>query len=279
MTERHDILIIGGGIAGCSAAIALSDRGHRVQIVEKQDAWRFQSSGIFVYANGLVSMESLGLLDEIVAAGGRAHALQADLLTPEGRATLVPRAAEALGGALDLLVNNASIFEHDSIQTATPESWDRHIDSNLRAPFELTQAFAAQAPGPALDGQGEPLARAHVINMIDQRVRKPVPDFITYGIAKAGLWAFTRMAAQALGPQGIRVNAIGPGPTLQGDRQTTAGFAAQRVATILRRGGDPADIVAAMRFILSAGSMTGQLICIDGGQHLGWETPDVQGVE
>ncbi|HBG97290.1 MAG TPA: short chain dehydrogenase [Rhodobacteraceae bacterium] len=219
------------------------------------------------------------LVDEIVAAGGRAHALQADLLTPEGRATLVPRAAEALGGALDLLVNNASIFEHDSIQTATPESWDRHIDSNLRAPFELTQAFAAQAPGPALDGQGEPLARAHVINMIDQRVRKPVPDFITYGIAKAGLWAFTRMAAQALGPQGIRVNAIGPGPTLQGDRQTTAGFAAQRVATILRRGGDPADIVAAMRFILSAGSMTGQLICIDGGQHLGWETPDVQGVE
>jgi NAD(P)-dependent dehydrogenase (short-subunit alcohol dehydrogenase family) len=215
----------------------------------------------------------------IRARGGRAEAVQADLLTAAGRAGLVGRAAAALGGPLDLLVNNASIFEHDTIDSATPESWDRHIDSNLRAPFELTQAFAAQAPGPVRDATGEPVARANVVNMIDQRVRKPVPEFLTYGIAKAGLWAFTRMAAQALGPRGIRVNAIGPGPTLQGARQTAEAFAAQRAATILGRGGDVADIVAALRFILAVPSLTGQLVCIDGGQHLAWETPDAQGVD
>jgi NAD(P)-dependent dehydrogenase (short-subunit alcohol dehydrogenase family) len=219
------------------------------------------------------------LAAEIAGRGGQAAAVQADLLTASGRAGLIGRAAGALGGPLDLLVNNASIFERDSIDTATAESWDRHVDSNLRAPFELTQAFAAQAPGPGRDGAGEPVARASVVNMIDQRVLKPVPDFMTYGIAKAGLWAFTRMAAQALGPRGIRVNAIGPGPTLQGARQTAQGYATQRAATILRRGGDPADIVAALRFLLATPSLTGQMICIDGGQHLAWETPDVQGVE
>lgn len=214
----------------------------------------------------------------IRAMGARAEPLQADLLDPTGRAELIGRAADALGGPLDLLINNASIFEHDTLATATPESWDRHFDSNLRAPFELTQAFAAQAPEPDRDGEGEPLARANVINMIDQRVLKPVPDFMTYGIAKAGLWAFTRMAAQALGPR-IRVNGIGPGPTLRGGRQSDADFRAQRAATVLGRGGGPADIAAAMCFILDSPALTGQLICIDGGQHLAWQTPDIQGVE
>jgi NAD(P)-dependent dehydrogenase (short-subunit alcohol dehydrogenase family) len=175
-------------------------------------------------------------------------------------------------------VNNASIFEHDTIATATWESWDRHIGSNLRAPFELIQAFASQAPKATRDAAGEPLARAVVVNMLDQRVRKPTPEFATYTIAKFGLWALTRLAAQGLAPD-VRVNGIGPGPTLRGARQSPEHFAAQRAATILERGADPLEIAAALGFILDAPGLTGQLICIDGGQHLAWRTADVLGVE
>jgi NAD(P)-dependent dehydrogenase (short-subunit alcohol dehydrogenase family) len=204
--------------------------------------------------------------------------LEADLLDRAATARLVPEAAEALGRPLTVLVNNASIFEHDTIRTATAESWDRHIGSNLRAPFELIQAFAAQAPAAGRDGDGQPVARASVVNVIDQRVLKPTPEFATYTIAKMALWALTRTAAQGLAPD-VRVNAIGPGPTLRGVRQSAAHFAAQRRATILGRGGNPEEIAAALRFILDSPSMTGQLIAIDGGQHLAWQTPDVLGVE
>jgi NAD(P)-dependent dehydrogenase (short-subunit alcohol dehydrogenase family) len=144
----------------------------------------------------------------------------------------LPRAAEALGGPILTLVNNASIFEYDRIETATRESWDRHVESNLRAPFVLTQAMAAQIPDPLIDAGGEPLAQGLVINMIDQRVRKLTPEFMSYTIAKMGLWAFTQTAAQGLAPR-VRVNAIGPGPTLQGRRQSEDHFARQRAATVL----------------------------------------------
>jgi NAD(P)-dependent dehydrogenase (short-subunit alcohol dehydrogenase family) len=214
---------------------------------------------------------------EIGALGRRGAALGADLLDEGEAAALVARAAEALGGRLTLLVNNASIFEYDTLATATRESWDRHIGSNLRAPFVLTQAFAAQAPGPGEAG-GEPVAQAMVVNIIDQRVLKPTPEFMTYTIAKMGLWAFTRTAAQALAPA-IRVNAIGPGPTLRGARQSEAHFAAQRRATILGRGADAGDVTAALGYLIDAKAVTGQLLCVDGGQHLGWRTPDVIGVE
>jgi NAD(P)-dependent dehydrogenase (short-subunit alcohol dehydrogenase family) len=117
-----------------------------------------------------------------------------------------------------------------------------------------------------------------VVNVIDQRVLKPTPEFMTYTIAKMALWAFTRTAAQALAPD-IRVNAIGPGPVLQGARQSAEHFARQRAATVLGRGSGPAEVCAALRFILDAPGLTGQLLCIDGGQHLGWKTPDVLGVE
>lgn len=216
---------------------------------------------------------------EALAAGAPAAvALTADLLDRAETATLVGRAAAALGRPVDLLVNNASIFEHDTIETATWESWDRHIGSNLRAPFELIQAFAAQAPEPGTDAAGEPVARAVVVNMIDQRVLKLTPEFSTYTIAKMGLWALTRTAAQGLAPR-VRVNAIGPGPTLRGGRQSAAHFAAQRAATVLGRGANPAEICAALRFLTDAPGVTGQLVCVDGGQHLAWRTPDVLGVE
>ncbi|WP_337249331.1 SDR family oxidoreductase [Rhodovulum sulfidophilum] len=215
---------------------------------------------------------------EIRALGRRAVALRADLLDEDETQALVPRAAEALGGPLTVLVNNASIFEYDTIRTATRESWDRHLGSNLRAPFVLMQGFAAGVTEPARDAAGEVLATGLVVNVIDQRVLKPTPEFMTYTLAKMGLWALTRTAAQALAPA-IRVNAIGPGPTLKGARQSEDHFARQRASTVLERGADPGDICAALDYLLTARAVTGQLICVDGGQHLGWRTPDVLGVE
>ena len=246
---------------GRAMAIALAEEGHDVAIH---------------YAGSAEDAEDTAAA--IRALGRRAVTLQADLLVETGMQVLVGRAAEALGGPLTVLVNNASVFEHDDMATATRDSWDRHMESNLRAPFVLTQRFAEQVPEPATDARGEPVARGLVVNMIDQRVRKLTPDFMSYTIAKMGLWAFTRTAAQALAPR-VRVNAIGPGPTLKGGRQSDGNFAAQRAATVLERGADPEDITGALRYFLSAKAITGQLLCVDGGQHLAWETPDVVGVE
>jgi len=219
-----------------------------------------------------------GVATDLRTMSRTAVPVQADLLSEEATATLVDRAADALGGSLTVLINNASIFEYDTIHSATKDSWDRHIGSNLRAPFVLTQAFAAQAPNAGTDDAGEPVASALVVNMIDQRVRKLTPEFMTYTIAKMGLWAFTQTAAQALAPA-IRVNAIGPGPTLKGTHQSEDHFVRQRANTVLQRGANPDDICAALGYFLDAPAITGQLLCVDGGQHLGWKTPDVLGVE
>lgn len=214
----------------------------------------------------------------VEAAGQRAVALQANLLDETATQALFPAAREALGGDITCLINNASIFEYDNLATGTRESWDRHMDSNLRAPFVLTQAMATQDLMPATDAAGEPEAAGLILNMVDQRVKKLTPEFSSYTIAKMGLWALTQTSARALSPA-IRVNAIGPGPTLQGARQSADHFAAQRAATILGRGANLSDILAAMRYFLDSPAITGQLLCVDGGQHLAWETPDVQGVE
>ncbi|PIE15113.1 MAG: short chain dehydrogenase [Rhodobacterales bacterium] len=220
--------------------------------------------------------------EEVVAAlramGRKAVALQADLLDEAQTKTLIPAAAQALGRPLTVLVNNASIFEYDTLASATRSSWDRHMESNLRAPFLLLQGFAAQAPGAMPDENGEPVARANVINMVDQRVRKLTPEFMTYTLAKSALWTLTQTAARGLAPD-IRVNAIGPGPTLIGARQSETHFENQRRNTVLERGANLSDITAALRYLLDAPAVTGQLICVDGGQHLGWKTPDIQGVE
>ena len=212
------------------------------------------------------------------AMGRIAVTLKADLLDEGETEALLPAAANALGGPITCLINNASIFEYDSITSATRKSWDRHIGSNLRAPFIPTQALAAQAPMTATDANGEPMAQALIINMLDQRIHKLTPEFMTYTIAKMGLWALTQTSAQALAPH-VRVNGIGPGPTLQGHRQSDVHFANQRAATILERGANASDITAALGFFLDSPAVTGQMICVDGGQHLGWKTPDVLGVE
>ena len=211
------------------------------------------------------------------ALGAKTATLRADLLAEDETGALVSRAADALGGPLSLLINNASLFENDHLESSTREQWDRAIGTNLRAPVRLTQEFAAQAPDAATDSGGEPVSRAFVINMLDQRIWKPSPDFMSYSLAKSALYAFTQTAAQALAPR-VRVNAIGPGPTLQGDRESSGHFARQRRACILGRGSDPEDIVAAMRFILACKALTGQMIAVDGGQHLVWQTPDITGI-
>jgi NAD(P)-dependent dehydrogenase (short-subunit alcohol dehydrogenase family) len=228
------------------------------------------------YSGSMAEAEATA--QDIRALGVRAVTLQADLIVEDQMQALVPRAAAALGAPITVLVNNASIFEYDTLASATRNSWDRHLESNLRAPFVLTQALAAQVSDPVTDDLGEPVAQGLVVNMIDQRVHKLTPEFMTYTIAKMGLWALTRTSAQALAPR-VRVNAIGPGPTLQGARQSAEHFAGQRAATILGRGADLTGICDALRYLLGARAVTGQLLCVDGGQHLGWQTPDVLGVE
>lgn len=206
---------------------------------------------------------------DVIAQGQRASLLQANLLDEAETQALLPRAAAALGGPITCLVNNASIFEADDIHTATAESWERHIGSNLRAPFVLTQAMAAQGLQATSDERGEPRATGLIVNMIDQRVLSLTPEFMSYTIAKMGLWAMTRSTAQALAPA-IRVNGIGPGPTLQGQHQTEEVFAQERRDTVLERGVNLEDITAALGYFLDAPAITGQLICPDGGEHLKW---------
>jgi len=255
-------LVTGAAIRlGQSIVLYLAARGHDVAIH---------------YAGSAGAAEETAA--QVRAMGRRACLLQADLTDEAAMQALVPRAVAGLGGPLTMLVNNASIFEYDNITSATRASWDRHMESNLRAPFVLTQAFAAQAPGPLRDSTDEPVAQAAVVNMIDQRVFKLTPEFMSYTIAKMGLWALTRTSAQALAPA-IRVNAIGPGPTLRGHRQSEEHFNRQRAATILERGANPDDITAALGYLLDASSVTGQILCVDGGQHLAWKTEDVLGVE
>ena len=261
MLQKTALVTGAGGRLGQAMAIALAKQGLDVAV-------HFASS----------KEGADETVKEIEGLGRKAVALQADLLNESETSELLPKAAEALQAPIDVLVNNASIFEYDTVETGTRDSWDRHVESNLRAPFVLTQALAAQVRPAVLDERGEPLAVGLVINMIDQRVRKLTPEFASYTIAKMGLWALTRTSAQALAGR-VRVNAIGPGPTIQGHRQSAEHFSRQRAATVTGRGSNPEDIVGALNFLLSAPAVTGQLLCVDGGQHLAWQTPDIFGME
>ncbi|MCB2107524.1 MAG: SDR family oxidoreductase [Rhodobacteraceae bacterium] len=217
------------------------------------DGWR-----VAVHYHGS-SDEAEDTVRAITAAGGEAKSVEADLADPQSVAGLIPAAVAAVG-PLGCLINNASIFERDEIGSVSDQSWDSHLDINLRAPLFLSQAFAAQVPKA---GHGA------IINVIDQRVWNLTPHFVSYTVSKAGLWALTQTTALALAPR-IRVNAIGPGPTLPSPRQNQAQFNVQSRAMPLGRGATPLEIAEAARYILGAGSMTGQMIALDGGQHLGW---------
>ena len=239
--------LITGGARRIGAAIArdLAAAGWRVAV-------HYHSS----------AAEAEALAAGIAGGGGQAVALAADLAREAEVETLVERAAAALG-PVTLLVNNASTFEMDRIETVTRASWDAHIEPNLRAPVVLCQRFAAALPA---DAQG------NIVNLLDQRVLNLTPFFLSYTVSKVGLWALTQTLALALAPR-IRVNGIGPGPTLPSPRQSQEQFERQWSAMPLGRGTTPEEIAAAVRFILAAPAMTGQMIALDGGQHLAWALP------
>jgi NAD(P)-dependent dehydrogenase (short-subunit alcohol dehydrogenase family) len=198
----------------------------------------------------------------IRAGGGNAAGLAADLADENAARGLLRQAQRALG-PVGVLVNNAGVFEDDTVETATRESWDWHLAVNLRAPFVLIQEFAKRLPA---DAGGV------VVNLLDQRVWSLTPYFVSYTLSKAGLWTLTQTMALALAPR-IRVNGIGPGPALPNIRQSAEQFLRQCAQMPLGRGTSPDEIAVALRFILEAPAVTGQMIALDGGQHLGWAQP------
>ncbi|MEM7661759.1 MAG: SDR family oxidoreductase [Pseudomonadota bacterium] len=250
VSERRIALVTGSGARlGKAMAEALGADGWAVGV-----HYRTSSTG----ADHTVS--------EIEKAGGRAATVQADLGDVESRAGLIAETGERLGGPVSLLINSASTFEPDTAQTFTSRDWDFHFDINLHAPVHLAQMFSAQLPDQT-DGV--------IINLIDQRVWKLNPTFFTYTLSKSALWTATRTLAQALAPN-IRVNAIGPGPTLASIHQSDDVFADEAKNTLTQKGSSPEEIVRAMRYLIDAKSVTGQMIAADGGQHLMWQTPDVE---
>lgn len=239
-------LVTGAGQRiGRACALALAEAGFAVAV-------HYNSSGGAAEA----------VATAIRAAGGNAITVAADLADEDAVAALLPRAADALG-PIGVLVNNASVFEGDTVATASQDSWDRHLAVNLRAPFVLIQEFARHLPE---------AAGGLIVNLLDERVWNLTPYFVSYTLSKAGLWTLTQTMALALAPR-IRVNGIGPGPTLPSPRQSHEQFLQQCRSMPLRRGTSPDEIAAALRFLLTAPAMTGQMIALDGGQHLGWTQP------
>ncbi|GJL95885.1 MAG: short chain dehydrogenase [Hyphococcus sp.] len=242
-------LVTGAGARiGKAIALALAGEGYDVAV-------HYRSS----------KNEADTVVSEIKKIGRKAVAVQTDLSIEEETAGLIKAATDKLG-PLSLLVNSASVFEHDEIDTMTRESWDKHLETNLRAPLKLTQDFAAQA---------KVGANNLVVNLIDQRVLKLTPQFLTYTLTKSALFSLTQTLAQALGPKCIRVNGVGPGPVLKNARQSDEDWARQNEATILGHGATPDDICDTVLYLVKARAVTGQMIAVDGGQHLAWQTPDV----
>lgn len=205
-------------------------------------------------------VEAEKLCAEIVTSGGRAAVVQADLADSAAVERVVPDAVARIG-ALSLLVNSASIFEADAFGSLETARWNRQFAVNLRAPIFLAQAFARQVPSEAQDPS--------IVNLVDQRVLNPRPDFVSYYLSKAALFTATSTLAQALAPR-VRVNAIGPGPTFANSIQTEAEFEREASTTPLGRGSAASDIVQAVIYLATARCVTGEMIAVDGGQHLAW---------
>lgn len=205
--------------------------------------------------------DSAATVADIEKIGQRGKLAAADLTSAEACRSLIADSP----APLSLLVNSASVFDDDRIETLSPDGWNATMAANLRAPVLLAQAFAARF---------EPAGEGLIVNIVDQRVFRPTPRFFSYAVSKAALWAATRMLAQALAPR-IRVNAIAPGPTLPSVHQSPSAFAAETAAVILGHGPSPDEIGAALAYLIDARSVTGQMLVVDGGQHLAWRTPDI----
>ena len=246
MTKARAALVTGGGKRiGRAICLALAKAGHDVAVHYRSDP-----------------EEAEAVAESVRALGRRATILKADLTDEDQVRELIPAAVAALG-SLSVLVNNASVFENDAVGGLSRETWDKHLDTNLRAPVVLAETFAGQAP----DG-------SVIVNLLDQRVLKPDPRFFSYALSRNGLWWATRTLAQALAPR-IRVNGVGPGPTLPSIHQSGADFAAEAAGTLLQKPGSPEAVAAAVVWLVEADMVTGQMIAVDGGQHLAWQTPDI----
>lgn len=209
--------------------------------------------------------EAAEVAREIEAAGGRAGLFQADLKDEGQTQGLGPQVCAAMG-PIGVLINNASTFERDEALTADRDHWDLHMEVNLRAPFILSQHVALTRP------EG---AQAVIVNMLDQRVWNLTPHFITYTLSKAGLWTLTQTLALAFAPH-VRVVGIGPGPALPSARQTQDHFDQQVARTPLRIATTPDEIARTIQYVIETSSFTGQMIALDGGQHLDWAPGDVR---
>ena len=244
-TQRAALVTGGGRRIGAAIARALARAGYAVTLHANRSR-----------------MEAEALASNIIAQGGRARVVLGDLADDAALPKIV--AAAAAFGPLTLLVNNASEFNEDGIATLERARFERTLAVNLAAPLFLAQAFAAQAPDNA---------DCSIVNIVDQRVLKPTPRFLSYTLSKSALQTATITLAQALAP-GIRVNAVAPGPTLPSPRQSPQVFAAQAGALPLQRGPTPEDVAAAVVYLAGARSVTGTTIAVDGGQHLSWRTAD-----
>jgi NAD(P)-dependent dehydrogenase (short-subunit alcohol dehydrogenase family) len=226
-------------------------------------------AGLNVVLHANTSLEAASLTAQsLVKTGVKAAIVSCDLLNQADTATLIARARDAIGLPIDGLINNASIFEGDRAQDFTNESWDRHFDIHVRVPCELARDLALALP------TGK---RGSIVNIIDQRVFKLTPNFFTYSLSKSALATATKTLAQALAPH-VRVNGVAPGPVLRNVRQDEADFQKQVDATILGTGSPPDSIVEAVLWLMSAPHVTGQVVAVDGGQSLIWQTPDVHGI-
>lgn len=245
-TPRRSALVTGAGRRiGRAIALRLASAGWNVAIH---------------CGHGVEEAEAVAR--EVEAHAVRAIVVPADLAREDALATIVDRAAAGIG-PLALLVNNASAFEDDRFGTLDATVWDEHFAVNLRAPVMLAEAFARQSP----DGGA-------IVNLLDQRVLKPNPQFFSYALTKSALWTATQMMAQALAP-GLRVNAVAPGPVLPSCHQDKAAFDREAAGTLLGHACSPEQIADAVLFLADAASVTGQMIAVDSGQHLGWRTPDI----
>lgn len=218
---------------------------------------------VLVHTNQSVP-EASQTVNEIRQKGGKAEIIKADLSKLDDTQGLIQKAMR-IYGPIGLLVNNASLFLEDEAQSFHSENFDAHFAVHLRAPSILTAELAKQLPS---DQSGL------VVNIIDQRVLALTPRFYTYTLSKAALWTATQTMAQSFGPR-LRVNAIGPGPSFRSARQSPEDFQAQIDGTILGRGPQPEEFGRTIRYLFDMPSVTGQMIALDGGQHLGWETPDI----
>lgn len=221
---------------------------------------------VAIHANTSVD-EAEALAAALRARGRTARVVHGDLADGAATAKLIESAVEAIG-PLDLLVNNASLFKPDTVTAFDDALWDRHFAVHVKAPSILARDFVRQLP----DG-----AAGSIVNIVDQRVWNPTPRYYSYTLSKSALWMATRTMAQSFAPR-VRVNAIGPGPSLPNERQDDADFQAQVSGLILRRGPDLDEFGRTVRFLFDTPSITGQMIALDGGQHLAWETPDVRGI-